>query len=608
VPERRVVALVQARMGSSRLPGKVLLRAAGRTLLDHLVTRLQRARTLSAIVIATTDAPADDAIEAEAMRLSVGCVRGSELVVRARFHEAATRSAAGVVVRVTADCPLLDPAEVDRVVEAFLTASPPVDYAANFEPDMRRIPLGLSVEVFSVEALERAHREGGEPHHREHVTPYIYECSARFRTLALHPPEDLSHLRLTVDTPEDLSVVGEVLEGLEGQQDAVSLSAALRWLDAHPGVAQRNAGIRQKSFRETDGAVAAGLVALFRGDASPEVGAGHVMRLFGVAEAWVLAGGRACFLGMLPPSIRDRLEGLGIEVIALAHGMRTGSPEDARAVRELAEARGAAVVALDGYLFDRRYLAAIQGRQVTTMFVDDYAQSGLPVDIVLDPNAGASDAPRGEGADRRPRLLAGAAYTPLRAEFRRQAPPERSFDGKPLSLLLTFGASDPSRMSLRALRCAIEVACELPLRITVLAGPMHPDLGALRAVVADTPARRPSILHDVRDVASLFASTDLAFGAAGSTAWELASMGVPMLLVQVADNQKVVIDPLVAAGAAVRLAPEAQKDDTALRDALARFLHAGPSALRAMSKAGRQLIDGRGAERVVRVLADLARH
>jgi spore coat polysaccharide biosynthesis protein SpsF len=201
--------------------------------------------------VATTDRPEDDAIAAEAARLGVPVFRGSEDDVLDRFRGAARASDAGVIVRITADCPLLDPAEVDRVVGAFLRASPELDYAANMAAGDRRVPLGLSVEVLSRAALERAWLEGTAPHHREHVTPYLYEAPGRFRARVLHPDgPDRSALRLTVDTPEDLAVVTAVLEAVDGEPDGTSLEAAVRFLDAHPEIRGLNADVRQRSFRE----------------------------------------------------------------------------------------------------------------------------------------------------------------------------------------------------------------------------------------------------------------------------------------------------------------------------------------------------------------------
>nr|WP_275939166.1 UDP-2,4-diacetamido-2,4,6-trideoxy-beta-L-altropyranose hydrolase [Polyangium spumosum] len=383
----------------------------------------------------------------------------------------------------------------------------------------------------------------------------------------------------------------------------MSLARAARFLVVHPEIARLNASVRQRSFRESDGpARLHGAWAIFRADATPEVGAGHAMRCLAIAEAWVLAGGRAALLGLVPASIADRFTERGIEVHAVPTRITPGSAADALWLRTSAEERGAVVVVADGYAFDAQWLATSRGPFVTA-YVDDFSQQDLPVDVVIDPNAGGREEGRGAGPQR---VLAGARYTPLRAEFRRSPAPARSF-APPLSLLLTFGASDPARLSLPALRAVLAIGKAVPLRITVLAGPMHPDLEALRALAAsvDDVAQRPAIVHDTKDVAALFASIDLAVAAAGSTAWELAAMGVPMLLVPVADNQRAVIDPLVSAGAAARLDLEAARDEARLSRVIEVFALAGAQAHLAMSQACTGLVDGRGAERTCDALAEI---
>lgn len=599
MPEPRVVAIVQARMGSSRLPGKVLARVVEKTLLEHLVERLRRARTLSDIFIATTNQPADDAIENEAVRLGVSCFRGDEDDVLARFDGAASASAADVVVRVTADCPLLDPAEVDKVVSAFLVAKPQVDYAANFAPYERKIPLGLSVEVMTRAALSRACRDGLDKHHREHVTPYLYESPGRFSSLVVHPPRNLAHLRLTVDTAEDLSVVTAVLEAIDREPDRTSLSAALRFLEENPAVALRNTAVRQRAFDESapDGRVD-GLSLLVRADATPDIGAGHAMRAFAIAEAWVLAGGRAACLGRLPPSLAHRFVEAAVEVLSLPTSVHPGSAEDAKLVQETAQRYRADVMLFDGYEFHAPYLRAVRHDRMIVGYIDDFTQLDLPVDVIVDPNVGASSTSRGAGIT----LLAGGMFTPLRAEFARAVVPERSFDTSPRKLLLTFGASDPARLSVRALRAALAVAQRVPLRVIVLAGPMHPDLAALDVLAAPETA---VVVHDAREVAPLFASVDLAFAAAGSTTFELAALGVPTLLVQIADNQRAIIDPMTTFGAARRIDIDAIMVDANLEQFLEQFVTTESAILRTMSVAARRSVDRRGTARILRTLGAL---
>lgn len=603
MPEPRVAAIVQARMGSSRLPGKVLRLAAGRTLLAHVVERVKAARAPHAIWIATSDRPEDDAIAAEAGRLGVPVFRGSEDDVLDRFRGAAEASAADVIVRITADCPLLDPAEVDRVAGAFLAAWPGLDYAANLAPDDRRIPLGLSVEVCSRAALERAWREGRERYHREHVMPYLYEAPGRFRTRVVHPAEDRRELRLTVDTPEDLEVVTAVLEAIDREPDRMSLAAAARFLDAHAEIRARNAGIAQRSFREASREASAAGPAppllLLRADAGAEAGLGHVMRCLALAEAWILEGGAAALLGAgLPERVAGWAAALGVACVALATDAARivpGSADDARRTAAEAEARGARALVADGYAFGRDYLAALRSPALVTVFVDDLAQPDLPADLVLRPNAGA---PGGEG------ILAGAGYILLREEIRRAASaPPRPRPASGRHLLLAFGGSDPARLSARALAAALAAGAPALARVTVLAGPLHPDRAALEAAASAAPIPVAVRTADPGEVAAILGEADLAVAAAGGTAWELAALGVPMLLAAVADNQRAVLEPLVASGAARRLGDAG----AALEREIRAFVGADEDELAAMGRAGRALVDGGGARRAARAIAGIAR-
>jgi spore coat polysaccharide biosynthesis protein SpsF len=208
----RTVATIEARMGSTRLPGKVLKPAAGRPLLAHMIGRLERCPELDQIVVATTTNPRDDPISALARSMNIACVRGSEQDVLCRVLAAAQLCRAELVVRTTADCPLIDPAVVSRVIAAF-HQDPPVDYCSNFlEP--RTYPDGMDVDVLPLRVLARADQLATKAKDREHVTSYIYRHPERFRLRAvtLDPPH--GDVRMTVDTPEDLKSVRWIFEEL----------------------------------------------------------------------------------------------------------------------------------------------------------------------------------------------------------------------------------------------------------------------------------------------------------------------------------------------------------------------------------------------------------
>ena len=210
-------------MGSTRLPGKVLMDLGGQTVLARGVRRLGRSSLIQQVVIATTDSPRDDAIVHECNCLGVVHFRGSEEDVLDRYYRTAEATGADAVVRVTSDCPLIDPEISDKVIRAFLEGQS--DYASNTL--QRTYPRGLDTEVMTWDALARTWREARKPYQRTHVTAYIYENPDRFDLLAVTGESDYSDRRWTVDTPEDLSFVRAVYERM-GRCDDFS------WRDALP--------------------------------------------------------------------------------------------------------------------------------------------------------------------------------------------------------------------------------------------------------------------------------------------------------------------------------------------------------------------------------------
>jgi len=240
------VAIIQARMTSTRLPGKVLLDISGKTMLEWVTTRVRRASFITQVVVATTTGPKDDLVVQECRRLDVACHRGSELDVLDRYYRAATEHHADVVIRVTSDCPLIDPREIERVVQTFRDESP--SYASNsIAPGYLR---GLDCEVMTMESLSRAWREARHDYHRVHVTPYIYQNPHLFRILATPMPtdRDLSGCRWTVDTQEDLEMVRALVGELSG--DAFGWEDALATVDRLPQLAGINGHVRQKLLEE----------------------------------------------------------------------------------------------------------------------------------------------------------------------------------------------------------------------------------------------------------------------------------------------------------------------------------------------------------------------
>jgi spore coat polysaccharide biosynthesis protein SpsF len=240
----RVVAIIQARMGNTRLPGKVLKDLCGATVLARVVNRTSRATLLDEIVVATTVKPADEAIVQECERLSVACFRGDEADVLDRYYRAAQHFFADAIVRITSDCPLIDPEIVDKTVRAFLEERP--DYASN--TCVPTYPRGLDTEVMTLAALQLAWANAIHPYQRSHVTPYIYENPKKFRILSVMGDKNNSAHRWTVDTPEDLEFVRAVYSRF--RDDRFLLSGVLNLMEREPQLAEINREVEQKSVCE----------------------------------------------------------------------------------------------------------------------------------------------------------------------------------------------------------------------------------------------------------------------------------------------------------------------------------------------------------------------
>lgn len=237
---RPVVAITQARLSSTRLPRKVLLEVEGEPLLWWHLTRLRGARTIDRVVVATTEEPGAEAIVAIADRLGLDSIRGPLDDVLARFAAAAALAAARTIVRVTSDCPLIDPALVDRAVEAYAAARPACRYLSL---DVSQYPRGLDCEVFDREGLDEAMALATAPAEREHVTPYLRRD--RFAPRYLAPESAGAAHRWCVDTPEDLALIERVL-GVLGAAPGFGWRDVAALVEANPDWRALNAAIVQK--------------------------------------------------------------------------------------------------------------------------------------------------------------------------------------------------------------------------------------------------------------------------------------------------------------------------------------------------------------------------
>ena len=233
---RPVIGIVQARMGSTRLPGKVLEPLAGKSMLAHILERMAACPLLDGLVVATTTLPEDDALVEESQRLGYPVYRGSSEDVLDRFYRAAKTFQARTIVRITADDPFKDPGLLTLMLRFWLETYPAWDYLSNtLEPTY---PEGLDLEIFTFEALATAWEEAVHPADREHVTPYIWKRPHRFRLFSWKGPVNLAHLRWTVDYPEDLAFARAVYTRLYPHTPLFTMEDILALLEAEPELAR----------------------------------------------------------------------------------------------------------------------------------------------------------------------------------------------------------------------------------------------------------------------------------------------------------------------------------------------------------------------------------
>lgn len=234
-----ILAIIQARMGSTRFPGKILMEIDGKPLLQYQIDRIKESLLLDRIVVATSTVRRDDVIEEFCIKNDINCFRGSENDVLNRYYNCARKFNASIVVRLTADCPLIDPKIIDETISLFLESK--VDFAANTAPpETSMYPEGVDVEVFSYHALSRAERECENSLDREHVTLYFWRYNENFSTIQLKRDTDVSKYRITIDYAEDFAVMEFLISELKRQNKYGYLDDIVAILNENPEIRKLN--------------------------------------------------------------------------------------------------------------------------------------------------------------------------------------------------------------------------------------------------------------------------------------------------------------------------------------------------------------------------------
>jgi UDP-2,4-diacetamido-2,4,6-trideoxy-beta-L-altropyranose hydrolase len=339
-----------------------------------------------------------------------------------------------------------------------------------------------------------------------------------------------------------------------------------------------------------------GRTVLVRCDASVAIGTGHAMRCLALAQAWQDSRATAVFaMAQATPAIEELLQRESIEIARLK--VEPGSAGDVQETVALARAKRASWVVVDGYGFGADYQLGLKNAGVKVLFIDDNGHAGhYSADLVLNQNAHAHDGfyPSRETSTR---LLLGPRFAMLRREFTSWREWKRENPAIARKLLVTMGGSDPDNLTQRVVEAILS---DGNFETTVVAGGSNPHLANLRQIVSGS-GREVRLLENVTNMPELMANADLAVAGAGTTSWEMCFLGLPALLIVLAENQQGVADELAKRGIVVHLGRGSGLAQSTIA-AEVRSLAASPGVRREMGQRGRALVDGRGAERVVRAM------
>jgi spore coat polysaccharide biosynthesis protein SpsF len=576
----RTAVVVQARVGSTRLPGKVLQTLGDKTVLAHALARCAAIPGIDGVVCATSDLPQDDPIVAEARSAGAQVFRGSQDDVLARYLGAADSVGTEIVLRVTSDCPLIDPAICRAVLD--LRESTGADYASNNMP--RLYPHGLDCEAFTTAALRQASVTTALPFDREHVTPWVRRAAGLKRANLLGPGWPASMHRWTLDYPEDLDFFRAVFAALDDPEHA-AMQDVLSLLGARPDILALNAGRRQETQRPFFGHATRNLI--FRCDAGADIGLGHAARCAALEDRLMPLGWNC--LWAVRPQTADYL-GIGL---APARTIRLERPEAAAEAEAIARAvSGRSVVVIDHYGLGADFATACRRFAECVVHFDDFGKAELPVDLSI----AIGDLAPSPAAHR---VLLGGRVAPLRAQFaqqrsaslaRRQAQPQLK------RVLIAFGGVDAPNAS----ALAAEAVLDAGLAGDIMIGGKARHLPELRRM-ADSHPESLRISAGVVEVAKLAAACDLAIGAPGFGTWERATLGLPVLMVLIAENQRPNAAGVEQAGAGKICAVTGEASREEIKRRLVQhlqILQSDPAALATMADRASTLCDGRGALRI----------
>jgi spore coat polysaccharide biosynthesis protein SpsF len=587
-----VAAVIQARMGSSRLPGKVLHPVAGKPVLSHIIERLRRSETVDIIAIATSDQACDDPLADFARRMDVALVRGPEDNVLQRFALAADKLDPDVIVRVTGDAPLIDPKTLDRLVTTLLHEK--AEYCTG-EEEVHAIHEGFA--PFTRAALNRLLNEApDDPVAVEHVTAYFVAHPDKFRIARIAIPEEhrFKGARISVDTPADVRFIEELYRRLGVAAGQADIAEVVKMLKTHPELLEINGHIYQKKATDNTFKV------LIRCDGDNRVGMGHVVRCLALADEFRNTCGYGVTFAVASgaPAIA-KIEAAGFPIAT-----KPSAQDEAVWLGDLLASQRAHILLLDVRTdLSPDHVRRWRRQGILVAVVDDPHERRCAADLAFYPPV-----PQVEELDWQSfsgHLHVGWEWVLLRPQFhtlRKGMCRTIKQPDQPVRVLVSMGGSDPRGMTLKALQSLQRVPGDFGIDVVLGAG-FEGESAVLDEIARSQ--RDIAVHRDVQDMAALMANASLAVASFGMTAYELAALGVPALYLCLTPDHLRSAELFVSQNMA-RSVPEYAGDWQPPLVENVRQMLEDPSRLAEMRTASLAKVDGLGVPRTVQAIAEKA--
>ncbi len=501
---RRVIAVIQARMGSTRLPGKIIEKIGGKPQLEILVNRLNKSKHVDDIVIATTKNQNDDVVERLSNEMGINCYRGSEEDVLERYVESSKIFNADVVIRVTGDNPLTDIELLDKLIEAHIENNADYTYCQD-------TPLGVGAEIIDSNVLREISLKAELDSEREHVTPYIRSHPEQYKIFEFKSNLKNQNIRLTVDTKEDLKLIRTIYREL-GDLENLSITEIINFLRKNPELSQINSHVKQKPDNTPNITKIA-----FLTEGSSEMGMGHVYRSLTFAkELMTNLGAKIYFLTKSSENVIKKIEDENFKTIKLKN-----DEEIIDYIKKL----GLNAVIIDNLDYNENILKKIKNT-VKIVIVDNVtSKNNVYADIVI--NLVGSNFVNKNFFDKNinTQFFCGPKYLMLRDEFDTL---RKKKDLKPEieDILLIFGGSDPSNHTSRVLE-----KLSSNIRVNIVLGPEFKDFEDLNQTLEKHGNKNVTIHNQPDNVAELMYNADLAITSPGLSMFEAVYLGTPVLVI-----------------------------------------------------------------------------